>query len=204
MRAARLRANSTDCHDTDADVYPGAATSEAVLCTVDSDGDGWGDSQAPAPANTGSDCNDSDPAINPDATEVCDSVDNDCDGVDDEDDAADALTWYADSDQDSYGDASVTYKACSLPTGYVADTTDCDDSSSGTYPMPRTTIPQPTAQGFGHDGYGDATAVSPVVAGTDCDDASSSASGAAATTLPPPAPGMQTTMDMATQPPQAQ
>ena len=43
--------------------------------TLDDDGDGF-------PPESGGDCNDADPTINPDAAELCgDSVDNNCDGV---------------------------------------------------------------------------------------------------------------------------
>ena len=49
-------------------------------------------------------------------------------------DAADALTFYRDGDGDSYGDASSTTAACSAPSGYVADATDCDDGNATTYP----------------------------------------------------------------------
>ncbi|MEM7158388.1 MAG: hypothetical protein AAF799_36455 [Myxococcota bacterium] len=54
----------TDCSDTNPEVFTGAATSEPELCTIDDDGDGWGDWNAPnvAPgAEEGSDCDDSSP-----------------------------------------------------------------------------------------------------------------------------------------------
>jgi cysteine-rich repeat protein len=96
---------------------------------TDSDDDGYGDA---------SDCDPIDDAINPDATELCDGVDNDCDGVVDEDDAADASTWYLDSDGDGFGDPDATTQACSEPSGYVAvtgtDDTDCDDGDSSVSP----------------------------------------------------------------------
>ncbi|MBK8081687.1 MAG: hypothetical protein IPK25_16295 [Saprospiraceae bacterium] len=38
-------------------------------------------------------------------------------------------TYYADTDNDGYGDASVTTMACSPPSGYVADNTDCNDNN---------------------------------------------------------------------------
>jgi hypothetical protein len=70
----------------------------------------------------------------PGATEFCNGVDDDCDGVIDPDSAWDALTWYADTDGDAYGDPASTTIACSQPAGYVADATDCDDTDSGINP----------------------------------------------------------------------
>ena len=80
------------------------------------------------------DCDDSDAAVNPGASEVCDTIDNDCDGTVDEDSATDVLTWYADADSDGYGDSASTDLDCYQPTGYVADATDCDDTDANTYP----------------------------------------------------------------------
>jgi hypothetical protein len=91
---------------------------------TDTDGDGYYDD----------DCDDTNASVNPGATEMCDGVDNDCDGTVDEDSAADAKTWYADADSDSYGDATVSDIDCYQPTGYVSDNTDCDDTNATTYP----------------------------------------------------------------------
>ncbi len=109
---------------------------------ADSDGDGFGDpdsssqacSQPSGSTSDTRDCDDSDEAINPDATEVCDEIDNDCDEQVDEDDASDASTWYADSDSDGYGDAGSTSAACSQPSGYTSDDQDCDDGDADVNP----------------------------------------------------------------------
>ena len=50
--------------------------------------------------------------INPDATEVCDGFDNDCNGDIDE---GLLNMYYADADNDGYGDANQVLEACSLP-----------------------------------------------------------------------------------------
>jgi hypothetical protein len=85
-------------------------------------------------ATNDDDCNDNDYYANPGVKEYCDGHDDDCDGSVDEDDAEDAITYYADSDSDDYGDASSTTAACSVPSGYVTNDDDCDDSNSNAYP----------------------------------------------------------------------
>ena len=45
-----------------------------------------------------------------------------------------ASTYYADSDADGFGDASISQLACTQPTGYVLDNTDCNDAVASTYP----------------------------------------------------------------------
>ncbi len=59
-------------------------------CLVDADGDGFGDPGVPAPCGQGiergGDCDDGDPAVNPEGIEVCNGIDDDCDGAVDQDD----------------------------------------------------------------------------------------------------------------------
>ena len=143
---------AADCDDDDGAVFPGATevcnerdddcdevVDEGTQSTfyVDLDGDGWGDltatteacSEPEGYATLPGDCDDGTAAVNPDATELCNGVDDDCDGDLDEDDAADALTWYADRDADGYGDPGNTTAACNQPSGYLADSSDCDDAA---------------------------------------------------------------------------
>ncbi len=124
--------DGTDCDDSDASVYPyapeacdgGDVNCDGFSGSGDADGDGI------AACN---DCDDGDASAYPGNTETCDGIDNDCD-VSIDNDAADALTWYADMDGDSYGDASSTDVACSASAGYVADSTDCNDGRSDVNP----------------------------------------------------------------------
>ncbi len=98
------------------------------MTPADSDADGFDETV---------DCNDDDPEVNPEATELCDGQDNDCDDQVDEDDAADAGTWYLDEDGDAYGVAEVAVTACEAPSGYAAwDETgfDCDDTDAAIHP----------------------------------------------------------------------
>ncbi len=109
----------------------------------DGDGDGYGDAtifqtQCDAPAGhvaDNTDCDDTAASSFPGADEYCDLIDSDCDGEADEDDALDALLWYADSDEDGFGDAEESTFSCSQPEGHVADDTDCDDSDVASNPQ---------------------------------------------------------------------
>ncbi|MBM4367611.1 MAG: hypothetical protein FJ102_15475, partial [Deltaproteobacteria bacterium] len=126
-------ATGGDCNDADADYHPGAfedcTDTEDYNCDgsvgdADNDGDGY---------TACEDCDDTDAASYPGADETCDGVDNDCDGTVDES-AIDPLTWYADADGDGFGNATSTATACDAPTGYVADSSDCDDSRDDVSP----------------------------------------------------------------------
>lgn len=81
----------------------------------------------------GGDCDDLNPEIHPDATEICDEIDNNCnDLVDDADESLDlssANTFYFDNDGDSAGDPSLPIKACVLPENASEDNKDCNDNS---------------------------------------------------------------------------
>ena len=85
--------------------------------------------------------------MNPDAEEVCNSVDDDCDGDTDEDVT---LTFYRDSDNDGYGDPAATDIGCTAPSGYVDNDEDCHDSDATLNPDTVWTID------YDGDGYGDA------------------------------------------------
>ncbi|GAA4943149.1 hypothetical protein GCM10023314_15290 [Algibacter agarivorans] len=143
-----------DCDDTNAAINPSAievcdgldnncdgTIDEGVTTTfyADADGDGFGDSadsfqgctppSGYVPDNT--DCDDANAAINPNATEVCDGIDNNCDGQIDE---GVTTAFYADTDGDGYGDSADFVQACTAPPGYVPDNTDCDDTNVTIYP----------------------------------------------------------------------
>ena len=155
--------DATDCDDTDASINPGAdeycngidddcdgttdvGALDATTWYADTDSDGYGDpSTAVDSCDAGSghvtdatDCDDTDPSVNPGASEdSCNDIDDDCDGDIDESDSLEvAETFYADDDGDGYGDASDSiedYPSCAL-SGFVLDDTDCDDGDATTYP----------------------------------------------------------------------
>ena len=79
----------------------------------------------------GTDCDDSNPFVNSQATEVCDRIDNNCNGQIDE---GFATNWYVDADGDGYGDPNVHITSCTQPADYVAVAGDCDDGNAAINP----------------------------------------------------------------------
>lgn len=109
----------------------------------DSDSDGYGSTVSQTVCNQPSgfvtvqgDCNDGDGLINPIASEICDSIDNDCDGdIDDADGSVTGQsTFYLDGDADGFGTLSSFVESCSAVSGYVANASDCDDGDASEYP----------------------------------------------------------------------
>jgi hypothetical protein len=141
-------ANNTDCNDSNASLHTittevcngvdddcDGSTDEGVLNTyyLDSDGDGFGSTtitqacSAPTGYVTNNtDCNDTNASLHTITTEVCNGLDDDCDGSTDE---GVLNTYYLDSDGDGFGSTTST-QACSAPTGYVTNNTDCNDTNA--------------------------------------------------------------------------
>jgi len=135
-----------DCDGLSDDLDSSVAAAGKSTYYADSDSDGYGGtttgSYCDLPSGyvaSSTDCNDSSAAIHPGATEVCDSgnTDEDCDGLADDNDSSVAVsgksTYYADADSDGYG-GTTTGSYCDLPGGYVATSTDCNDSSASIHP----------------------------------------------------------------------
>ena len=154
--------SGTDCDDTDWRVHPSSANSMPTRDTCDGrdndcdgkvdedgpysriyrdeDGDGHGDPTRVAliacldtiPAGyvtvDFADCDDANPDVNPDQTELCNGLDDDCDGMIDED----LPRYYADQDEDGYGDESSG--TCDEAPGTVEIRGDCCDADPAFHP----------------------------------------------------------------------
>ncbi len=145
-----------DCNDGNGAIHPGATEvcngvddncaggiDEGIATSAwyrDVDNDTFGDvsqrqDRCSAPngfVGDSADCDDTNPAINPDAQEICNAVDDDCDGLIDTNDPTldpTALgTWYLDADTDGFGDPTVSQDSCTPVAGHVLAGTDCNDS----------------------------------------------------------------------------
>ncbi len=159
-------ANSDDCDDANAAIHPGATeicdpANEDEDCNgvadnndpaaiglstfhLDADGDNYGGTSitdaCDVPAgyvDDSTDCDDTNPAINPGMTEVCDdrNLDEDCSGTSDNNDpgAIGTVAYFVDGDGDTYG-STTSSNFCDIPSGYSTNNTDCDDTNPSSYP----------------------------------------------------------------------
>jgi alpha-tubulin suppressor-like RCC1 family protein len=126
----------------------------AASCYLDADSDGYGSGAVittlcadPARTDVGrcpsgytsvggtpatSDCNDANGIVRPGGTEACNGADDDCDGTIDE---GVTRTYYRDADGDGFGLLSMSVTGCAAPAGYVATSTDCDDTRASSSPV---------------------------------------------------------------------
>ena len=155
---------SEDCDDTDDSVHPGAEelcdgvdndcdgvtdpddAADAPTFYRDADGDGFGDIDQPTTAceqpedhvDNADDCYDTNDRVHPDATEICNELDDDCDAlIDDDDDSLDTSSgaeFFLDADGDGYGDAALPTWACEQPDEHVDNADDCNDDSDAVWP----------------------------------------------------------------------
>ncbi len=136
----------------------GGPEADPDLWDADGDGSFWLD-----------DCDDADAAVHPGAAEACNGIDDDCDGSIDEDGLS---TYYADTDGDGLGDAANSQQACNNPTGFVSNSSDCDDSDD-TVGAAQTWYDDRDTDGYGDPGTASQACVGAsgtVDNGDDCDD----------------------------------
>lgn len=116
---------------------------------TDGDGDGAGavppalfacDRPDPGlvPPDAGVDCDDTNAAIGPTATEICNGVDDDCDGLTDDTDAdldaGTTTTFFRDADLDGFGGPDTFVERCQAPAGWSTSDLDCDDADADVNP----------------------------------------------------------------------
>ena len=146
-----------DCDDTDGAVHPDAVeicntvdddcdgdidgdATDMPTWYADADGDGYGNpndavTQCLAPSDTvdnAEDCDDEEALAWTGNAEVCDGVDNDCNG--DIDDGLPTTEWYADVDEDGFGDPDTVVVDCAQPSGTTDNADDCDDAHADVKP----------------------------------------------------------------------
>ncbi len=146
-----------DCDDLDDAFHPGATEDCTDPTDYNCDGStGYADADSDGSAAC-EDCDDTNAEAYPGGVEVCDGADNDCDTTVDVA-AVNATVFYADVDDDSYGDATARLESCDASVaGFVTNDLDCDDSSAAYNPSAAETCDDPTDYNCdGSVGYADA------------------------------------------------
>ena len=140
---ARNPAAEDACDDVDNDCNGVVDDGPQPTWAVDADGDGHGNPKYTTRScdpidgwvTAADDCDDTDGAVFPGATEICNDRDDDCDGETDPATSADALPWYADGDGDGVApDDAAVILACDTPAGATATRGDCDDANADVFP----------------------------------------------------------------------
>ncbi len=148
--------DSTDCNDADELIHPFTEDicnsiddncnllidedADFIHWFIDADEDGFGDLLNDSLSCftligyvvDSTDCNDANNQIYPGSEEICNNLDDDCDGFADEN--LDFNLYFADADADNFGNEIIDSLWCLLPDGFVADSTDCDDTNPFIYP----------------------------------------------------------------------
>ena len=169
MQPAGFVSDNTDCDDSNANINPaapeicngiddncnglidgndpGLSGGITSLWYEDLDGDGFGNplifvnscTQPPGFVADGTDCDDANTNVHPNAQEICNGIDDDCDGLIDgmDPNVVGVTTWYADNDGDGFGNPFIPSFSCSQPSGFVANDLDCNDCLLYTSPSPR-------------------------------------------------------------------
>ncbi|MFT5684919.1 MAG: hypothetical protein ACI8RZ_005864 [Myxococcota bacterium] len=147
-----------DCDDSNPTVFPSAIevcdsvdnncdgetdidSPQAITWYGDVDGDGFtGETLTqvsceipPGYTAEPTDCDDSNSAISPDATEYCNDLDDNCNGEVDEDGAIGGTVYFTDVDGDGYGDANSPVSQCTQSNS-SSNGDDCDDTRAESYP----------------------------------------------------------------------
>jgi hypothetical protein len=140
--------DASDCNDQDSTIHPGALEIDDDGIDQDCDGvdgkswyldfdqDGYGNplkvlrtsTQPAGYVKNNRDCNDSSNLIHPGAIDIPNNgIDENCDGLD-------AKYWFADEDKDGYGNQFKKQTGNTAPLGFVADSSDCNDTNASVHP----------------------------------------------------------------------
>ena len=150
--------DSTDCNDTDSTINPlgievcnslddncnGTTDEDFAFTTyyLDADSDSFGNTLVDSIScllsidgyvSNNIDCVDSNSAIFPGASEVCNTFDDNCNFIIDE--GLPIFQFYADMDGDSFGNPFIDTITClDMLYGFVPDSSDCDDENAFVHP----------------------------------------------------------------------